>query len=167
MTKKKVRLLILCIAILLIAGIAVSYFLPTNIPLSSLQSKDVFQFRNFRCGTAKGCVKLLWSGILEPYSLPPQDVLLSEASAKVNGNPADVYFYFQDGELYQVAITVKDCNDAWTQALVEEARQLYGAEDTNAENKVYKWYRDDTIFCIAITGRKQVMLIITNTSEPV
>lgn len=167
MTKRKVRLLILGIAVLLILGIAASYFLPTNITLSSLQKGDAFQFRNFRFGTPKGSVKLLWSGILENYPLPPQDVLLCEDSAKVNGNLADMYFYFQEGKLHEVAITVKDCDKAWTDALLEDARQQYGAEDTNAKDLVYKWYRGDTVFALSRSNiTTDVMLVISRIDAP-
>ena len=166
-TKRKTRLLILCIVILLIAGIAVSYFLPANVPLASLQKGDAFQLRGFRYGLQKSAVKLLWTGPFEVEPLPGQDVLVSKDSAKVNGNPADAYFYFQDGELFQVVLTVKDCSDTWTQNLLEEARQLYGEEVSNANGNAYKWEGEDTLFCISPTGRNQVMLILTQTDNSV
>lgn len=162
MKKKKVCILIICaVLLLLIAGLAVSRILPTNVTVSDLEKDGVFQFRNYHYGLSQGGIKLRWSGALELQDLGQQEALYSRGTAKVNGKEADVNFNFRDGELVLAGFTVKDCDDVWFRSLVEEVRSQYGEEDVSAQEQVYRWNQNGTTLAVQFFANNQVVLLVS------
>lgn len=168
MKKAKACLLIIGIVILLlITGFVISRVLPTTVTLSSLQKGDIYQFKNLSWGLSENAVKLLWTDTLKDFYLPEQEVLQSRDSGKIDGKDADVYFYFQDDKLFQIALTVKDCDEAWFNELLEDARQLYGEETKNVENQVYRWNQNNTSLSLSAPNEhaNQVLVVIGEINE--
>ena len=162
MKKKKVWIGILCaVLLLLVAGLVVRRFLPTNVTVSDLEKNGVVQFRSYRFGMSQGGVKLRWSGALEAQELGQQVVLYSRGTATVNGKEADVNFNFRDGELVAAVFTLKDCDEAWFRSLVDEVRSLYGEEDISAKEQVYRWNQNGTTLAVQFLSNNQVMLLVS------
>lgn len=172
--KGKKRTLVALAVVLVVVAIALFYFLvPRGFSFQDLQKGDVFQYKNLKWGAGEAAARLSWfKPMKEDYyqgTSPGNELVnMSSDSCIINGEKADVFFYFRDGQLYLMCFTVElDDSSAWFEKLLEDARAAFGQEtDTTATDSgitYYKWFVGDTqlqLISTVSSGKGPSMILI-------
>lgn len=174
MKNKRILALVLVLLVLFLAiGLILKLTVPKQFLIADLKMDDEYQVKGLEWGIGESATKLSWFKIMKPdaygIQLPDnEEIYISAESCVLDGQKADVYFYFRDGSLYLICFTFPTVDtEAWFSQQLEAVRKEYGQE---AESKasssgitVYKWFAENTqlqLFSPPTAKSHPVMLII-------
>lgn len=164
---------LIIVAMLLAVGAILRFTIPNRFSFAELKANSGYQFKRLQWGASEAAVKLSWFKTMKPdaYGIPlpeNEEIYISAKSCVLNGQKADVYFYFRDGSLYQICFTFPAVDaEEWFSQQLESVRKEYGEEvEAKASSSgitVYKWFAEDTqlqLFSPPTAKNQPVMLVI-------
>ena len=166
-------LVLILVVLFLAIGLILKLTVPKQFFIADLKLDDEYQLKGLEWGIGESATKLTWFKKMRQdaygFQLPDnEEIYISPESCVLDGQKADVYFYFRDDGLYQICFTFSFVDtEAWFSQQLETVRKEYGQEVESKVSSsgitVYKWFAENTqlqIFSPPTAKSHPVMLII-------